>query len=65
MGLVDHMSQNPVKLPTPPSEYDKEFVVASINTFINSLEMIDNVILIILTKQNRAPYDLIKKKRGK
>ena len=59
MGLL-----NPVGLPIPPSEYDKELVVASINTFINNLEMTDNVILNNLAKQNKAPYDLIKKRAG-
>ena len=37
MGLIDYMSRNPVGLPIPPSEYDEEFVVASINAFINNL----------------------------
>ena len=62
MGLIDYMSRNPVGLPIPPSAYDEEFVVASINTFLNNLEMIDNVILNNLANQNRAPYDLIKKR---
>ena len=62
MGLIDYMSQNPVRLSIPPSEYDEEFVVAAINTFINNLEMIDNVILNQLANQNKAPYDLIKKR---
>ena len=62
MGLIDYMSRNPVGLPLPPSEYDEEFVVAAITTFINNLEMIDNVILNQLANQNKAPYDLIKKR---
>ena len=62
MGLIDYMSRNPVGLPKPPSEYDEEFLVAAINTFINNLEMIDNVILNQLANQNKAPYDLIKKR---
>ena len=55
MGLIDYMSQNPVRLAIPPSEYDEEFVVASIRTFINNLEMIDNLILNNLANQNKAP----------
>ena len=54
MGLIDNLSRNRVGLPIHPSEYDKEFVVVSFNTFINNLEMIDNVILINLASQNRA-----------
>ena len=55
------MSQNSVRITIPPSEYDEEFVVASINTFINNLEMIEHVILNNKANQIRAPYDLIKK----
>ena len=55
------MSQNPVGLAIPPSEYDEEFVVASIRTFIKNLEMIDIVILNNLANQNKAQYELIKK----
>ena len=62
MGLIDYMSRNPVGLPLPPSEYDEEFKVATITTFINNLEMIDNVILNQLANHNKAPYDLIKKR---
>ena len=62
MGLTDYMSQTPVGLAIPPSEYDEEFVVASINAFINDLELIDNVILNHLANQNKAPYELIKKR---
>ena len=47
------------------SEYDEEFVAAAINTFINNLELIDNVILNKLANQNKAPYDLIKKRAEK
>ena len=62
MGLIDYMSCNPVGLATTPSEYDEEFVVASINAFINDLELIDNVILNNLANQKNAPYELIKKR---
>ena len=62
MGLIDYISRNPVGLAIPPSEYDEEFVVASIRTFIKNLEMIDNVILNNLANQNKAPYELIKKR---
>ena len=55
------MSQNPVGLAIPPSEYDEDFVVASIRTFIKNLEMIDNVILNNLANQNKAQCELIKK----
>ena len=53
MGLLDYMSRNPVGLPIPLSEYDEEIVVAAINTFINNLEMIDNVILNQLASQKK------------
>ena len=46
----------------PPSQYDEELVVALNSTFINVLEMIDNVFLIELANQNRAPRQLIKKR---
>ena len=62
MGLIDYMSQNPVRLPISPSEYNEEFVVASIKTFIDNLEMIDNVIQNNLANKNRTPCDLIKKR---
>ena len=62
MGLIDYMSGNPIGLPIHPSEYDEEFVVASIIAFINNLEMIDNVISNNQANQNKAPYDLIKKR---
>ena len=62
MGLIDYMSRNPVGLAISPSEYDEELVVASIRTFSNSLEMIDNIILNSLANQNKAPYELIKKR---
>ena len=54
MGPIDYISRNPVGLPIPPSAYNEEFGVASINTFINNLEMIDNVILNNLANQNRT-----------
>ena len=62
MGLIDYMSRNPVGLAIPPCEYVEEFVVASINAFINNLELIDNVIINKLANQNKAPYELIKKR---
>ena len=46
------MSRNLVGLAIPPSEYDEEFVVASIKAFINNLEMIDNVNQKNLANQN-------------
>ena len=45
-----------------PSESDEEFFVASINSFINNLKLIENVILNNLANQNKAPYELIKKR---
>ena len=45
-----------------PSEYDEEFIVTSNNALINDLELIDNVILNNLANQNKAPYELIKKR---
>ena len=65
MGLLDYMSRNPVILAKPPSQYDEENVVASVKAFINNLELIDNVILNNLAKQNKAPYELIKKRAKK
>ena len=62
MGLIDYLSRNPVGLTIPTSEYDEEFVVASINAFINNLDLIDNVILNNLANQNKAPFELIKKR---
>ena len=62
MGLIDYLSRNPVELAIPPSEYDEEFVVASIKTFINNLGLIDNVILNELANQNLAPCQLIRKR---
>ena len=60
MVLIDYKSRNPVGLAIPPSKYDEEFVVASINTFINNLEVTDTVILNELANQNLAPCQLIK-----
>ena len=62
MGLIDNISQNVVGLAIPPSEYDEEFVVSSISTFINSLELFDNVILNELANDNLAPCQLIKRR---
>ena len=61
MGLIEYMSQNPVGLALPASEYNQELVVASINAFINNLEVIDNVVPNKLANRNMAPYQLIKK----
>ena len=44
MGLRNYMSQNLTGLVIPPSEYDEEFVVASINALISDLEVINNFI---------------------
>ena len=63
MGLMDYMSRNPVGLAIPPSEYDEEFVVASINAFINNLEVIDNVILNKLANQKMTSCRLSKSAR--
>ena len=60
MGLDDFMSQNPFELAIPPSEYVKDFVAASINSFITNLEMFDNLILNQLANKKLAPYRLIK-----
>ena len=38
MGLIDYMSRNPVGLAIPPSEYDEEFVAASIKVIINNIK---------------------------
>ena len=65
MALIDYMSRNPVRLAIPPSKFDEEFVVASINTFISNLEVIDNVILNMLANQIMAPCQLIKKRAEK
>ena len=45
MGLEHYTSRILVGLAKPPSKYHEDFVKASINAFINNLEMIDNVIL--------------------
>ena len=58
------MSKNPVGLAIHPSAYDEEFVLASIRSFINNLEIIDSVILNNLANQKKAPYRLIEKYRG-
>ena len=54
------MSRNPVAIIS--SAYDEEIAVTSINAFKNNLEMIENVIFSILANQNKAPYQLIKKR---
>ena len=38
MELIDYNSRNLVGLAIPPSQYDEEFVVASIKAFINNRE---------------------------
>ena len=61
MGLIDKCHE--IRLDYQyPKKYDEAFVVAAINTFINNLEMIDNVILNQLANQNKAPCELIKKR---
>ena len=62
IGLIDYISQNPVGLAIPPSEYDEKFVVASIRAIINNLEIIDNAILNNLANRSEAQYQLIKKR---
>ena len=62
MRLIGYKSPNPFRLAITPSEYDEEFVVASINAFINNLESIDNGVPKNLANQNRAPCQLIKKR---
>ena len=62
MGLIDYISRNPVGIARPSSTSDEEFVVASINSFINNLVMIDNLILNQLANRKLAPYRLIKKR---
>ena len=62
MGLIDYISRNPIGIAIPPSAYDEEFVVASINSFINNLQLIDNLILNQLANRKLAPYRLIKKR---
>ena len=56
--LIDYMSRKPTGLAIPLSEYDEEFVVASIRTFINNLDMIDNVILnnLAIRKKHRMSW---------
>ena len=62
MRLIDYTSWNPVGLAIPWNAYDEEFVVASFIAFINNLELIDNGILKNFANQNKAPYQLIKKR---
>ena len=52
MGLIDYLSRNPIGLAITPSAYDEKFVVASTNSFMNILEMIDDIILKNLANQN-------------
>ena len=46
----------------PPSAYDEEFVVASISSLVNNLEMIDNLFPKQLANRKLSPYRLIKKR---
>ena len=62
MGLFDYVSRTPVGIAIPPSAYDEEIVVVSINSFVNNLETIDNLILNQLANRKLAPYRLIKKR---
>ena len=52
MGLIDYLSWNPIGLAKTPSPYDEKFVVASTNSFMNILEMVDIIILINLANQH-------------
>ena len=65
MGLIDYISRNLVGIAIPPSDYDEEFVVASINSFINNPESIDNLVLNQLANKKLAPYRQIKKRAEK
>ena len=58
------MSEKPVGLAIPPSEYDKELVVASINSLISNLEMIAILFLNQLANKKLAPHRLIKKRKN-
>ena len=51
IGLIDYMMLNPLGLEILPSEHDKEFVKASVNSFFTYIELIDNVILNTLTNR--------------
>ena len=59
---MEYIFQNPVGIATPPSAYDEDFVVASINLVVNNLELINNLILNQLVNRKLAPYRLIKKR---
>ena len=63
MGLKDYYSRNPVGLAIPHSAYDE--VVASINAFINNLEIIDNFIPSNLAKSEQSIVSADQKARGK
>ena len=62
MGLIDFISRNPIGILIPPSQYDEEFVVVSINLFVNNLVMIGNWKFNQLAKRKLAPYRLIQKR---
>ena len=62
MVLIAYISRKSGGISIAPSEYNEEFVVvASINSFVNCLEMIDNLILNELANRKLAPYGLSKK----
>ena len=54
------MSRSLVRLAKPPKKHHEEIVLASMNTFIVNLEVIDNLILNQLANEKRAPNRLIK-----
>ena len=62
-GFIDYMSRNPVGLATRPRAYEVEFVVASLNSFVINLEMIDNFFLNILVNNNWLIQKLCKNRR--
>ena len=62
MWLINNTFTNSVGLALTPSDYNQEFVVASNNSSIANIILIDNVILNNLASQNRAPHRLIKKR---
>ena len=60
IGLIDYMSRIPVEFALPRSEYNEEFVKATINLFIANLEFIEKFVFNQLANQNQAPNRLIK-----
>ena len=63
MGLIDFMSRNPVGLALPPSKCDEKIVLASINSMIFIIELVDKVILNNLANQKKALQSSITKSR--